>query len=75
MAACGTHTGYTQHLAAGEEADDACKEAHNAYVRASASNRAYQRARQRAMSRLVALHRGQFAALLAEERAREEANT
>jgi hypothetical protein len=39
-----------------------------AYVRAYAS------ARQRALARLAALHRGEYAALLAEERAKGEVN-
>jgi hypothetical protein len=35
---------------------------------------AYQGARQRALARLARLHRGEYAALLAEERAKKEAN-
>lgn len=71
MATCGTDTGYKAHRARSEDACGACSTAHTAYEQRSASRRPYQRARQRAMSRLVAMHRGQFAALLAEERARE----
>jgi hypothetical protein len=36
--------------------------------------RAYQAARQRALNRLAQQHRGEYAALLAEERAKEGAN-
>lgn len=40
----------------------------------TAYQRAYQSARQRALNRLAQIHRGEYAALLAEERAKEEAN-
>jgi hypothetical protein len=39
-----------------------------------AYQRAYAGARQRALARLAALHRGEYAELLAEERAKKEAN-
>lgn len=71
MATCGTDTGYKAHRAAGEEACDPCKTAHAVYEYGSKTRRAYQRAFQRALRLLAKEHADEFAALLAQERAKQ----
>lgn len=72
MAACGTDTGYKAHRARGEEACDPCKNAHAIYEYGNKNRRAYQRAHQRALRLLAKEHQEEFAALLAQERAKQE---
>ena len=71
MAECGTDTGYKAHRARGEEACDDCKAAHVIYEYGSKDRRVYQKVFQRALRKLARLHESEFAALLAEERAKE----
>jgi hypothetical protein len=73
MATCGTDTGYKAHRLRGEVACGSCKTAHAIYEYGVTSRRAYQAARQRALSRLASNHREEYAALLAEERERRDA--
>lgn len=73
-AECGTNAGYQAHRARSEDACRPCKDAHNAANRRSdpAARRAYNAAYHRALRRLAKQHRGQFAVLFAEERAKTE---
>jgi hypothetical protein len=70
-AKCGTDSGYKAHRGRDEDACRPCKDAHNAAnTRDPEARAAYHGAYQRALRRLAKLHRGRFAALLAEERAK-----
>ena len=73
MAACGPDTGYKAHRLRNEDACGPCKTAHAIYEYGTTSRRAYQAARQRALSRLASNHREEYVALLAEERERRAA--
>lgn len=80
MAECGAYAGYQTHYHRGEKPCGPCRAAASAYAktRRAANPRvrdkqlAYQRARARAIARLIAAHRGEYVRLLAEERAKEE---
>lgn len=70
-AQCGTNAGYQRHHNAGEDACQPCKTAHTAYTKSRPGRGTYQRARQRALGRLARRRTGEYAALLAEEIAKE----
>ena len=67
MPACGTQRGYQAHHRRREAACDPCKAAHSVYM-----NR-YRQARTRAINRLIARHRGEYALYLANETPKEAA--
>jgi hypothetical protein len=73
----GTNAGYDRHRAAGDKPCDACREAHNAYIRqwratrqspeAGKARNRYEAARSRALTRLSRAHREEYEALLRDE--------
>lgn len=63
---CGTRAAYQRHLLHGEQPCDECKAANSAAARPG------NRVKMRALKRLARRHPGEFAALLAEERANDE---
>lgn len=67
LKACGTVAAYVRHKRAGEEPCDACREAYNAGHVPRA------KARSRALGRLARMFPQQYAALFAEELAKEAA--
>lgn len=71
---CGTNRGYQRHIRAQEDTCPPCRTAHSAYTARKAdreSQAAYNRARHKALARLARKHRGEYAVLLAEERAKQ----
>jgi muconolactone delta-isomerase len=74
---CGTAAGYIRHIRAGERACEECRAAHTLYVRlwrargGMAKQRAYDSARQRALSRLARMHPTHYRALYLEERQKD----
>ena len=78
MAACGTYAGYQAHRARSEDACADCRAASATYQRNRRIEggrdyyRAYNKARARAVARLIDRQRGEFATLLADERAKRE---
>lgn len=73
---CGSFGGYQRHKKAGETPCDPCREANRRYMAEYRNRRpevreadiAGLKARKRAARRLIAMHRAEFEALLAEER-------
>lgn len=73
--ACGSDSGYQAHRRRGEDPCQSCKDAHNvSNHKALGTRKAYDRAYHRALRELARRHRGEFAALLAEERGLSEVN-
>ena len=66
---CGTRAAYMRHIKAGEEPDQACREANADY------GGRRMRARQAAYTRLAAIYPDDFARFLAEEQAVEGITT
>lgn len=75
---CGTYAGYQTHKRQGTEPCSECRRAQRDYMRDYRAKNAEQRdkdyryglARNRAISRLIAMHPAQWEALLADERSR-----
>lgn len=83
MTECGTYAAYQRHKRRGEPACQPCCLARNAYAahrwadatpETRLAKRVHRRAYERALSRLRQQHRGEFAALLREERKLAEAD-